>query len=97
MKIAFVRTVREAEKPLEPYRLEQLIIHFPEVVARAGRERAPHHVAQFLTELAAGWNSFYASEQILARPRRTSGAWRAFARTMENDLWLAGIPAPERM
>ncbi len=87
------------EEPAEPYALERLILHFPEAVARAERERAPHHVAQFLTELAAGWNSFYASEQVLGSPEEAykQKLTRAFAQTMQNGLALLGIPAPERM
>jgi arginyl-tRNA synthetase len=85
--------------PAAPYDIERLIIHFPEAAARAERERAPHHVAQYLTELAAAWNSFYASEQVLGSPEEAykQRLAKAFTRTMENGLWLLGIPTPERM
>ncbi len=88
----------EAE-PEAPYSIERLIIRFPEVAARAAREKAPHYVAQYLTELAGAWNSFYASEQVLgsAEEAYKQRVARAFATTMENGLSLLGIPAPEKM
>lgn len=85
--------------PDAPYRIERLIIRFPEVAARAERERAPHHVAQYLTKLAGEWNAFYANEQVLGSEEEIykQNVARAFATTMENGLHLLGIPAPERM
>lgn len=85
--------------PAESYLLERLIVRFPDVVARAERERAPQQVAQYLTQLAGEWNSFYAQERIIggngeAYKLRVAGA---FARTMKEGLWLLGIPAPESM
>ncbi len=88
-----------SEEPALPYPIERLIIRFPEVTARAAREKAPHHIAQYLTELAASWNSFYASEQVLGSPEEAykQRVAKAFATTMENGLALLGIPAPEKM
>jgi arginyl-tRNA synthetase len=85
--------------PPEPYTIERLIIHFPEIVARAARELAPNLLVNYLTELAAAWNTFYASEQILGSPEEAykQRVARAFANTMINGLFLLGIPAPERM
>ncbi len=86
-------------EPDAPYAIERLMVHFPEIVARAEREGAPHHVAQFLTELASSWNSFYANEQVLGSPEEMykQRMARAFANTMQHGLWLLGIAAPERM
>lgn len=87
------------EVPSAPYAIERLITRFPEVAARAERERAPHHVAQYLTQLAAAWNAFYATEQVLgsAEEAYKQRVARAFLRTMERGLDLLGIPSPERM
>lgn len=87
------------EVPAEPYDIERLIIHFPEVCAEALREKAPHKIAQYLTKLAGEWNSFYASEQVLGSTEEAykQRVARAFATTMENGLLLLAIPAPERM
>ncbi len=85
--------------PPEPYAIERVIIHFPEIVARAARELAPNLLVNYLTELAAAWNSFYATEQILGSAEEVykQRVARAFANTMINGLALLGIPAPERM
>jgi len=88
-----------AEEPDEPYAIERRIIHYPEVAARAARELAPNLLTTYLTELAATWNAFYASEQVLGSKEEAykMRVTRAFANTMANGLWLLGIPAPEKM
>ncbi len=88
-----------SEEPSTPYAIERLIIHFPEVVARAARELAPNQLMNYLTELAATWNAFYATEQVLGSPEEAykQRVTRAFAHTMMNGLTFLGIPAPERM
>ncbi len=85
--------------PQSPYLIERLILHFPEVVARAAATLAPNLLATYLTELAASWNAFYASEQVLGSPEEAykQRVARAFANTMTNGLALLGIPVPERM
>jgi arginyl-tRNA synthetase len=82
-----------------PYQLERLIIHFPEVVARAARELAPNLLVNYLTELAGQWNSFYAQERIIGADDEAHKLLvaRAFVNTMSNGLNLLGIPAPEKM
>jgi arginyl-tRNA synthetase len=87
------------EMPTEPYSIERLIIHFPEVCAEALAEKAPHKITQYLTRLAGEWNSFYASEQVLGSPEEAykQRVARAFATTMENGLRILAIPAPEQM
>ena len=54
-----------AGAPPEPYKLERIILHFPEAVARAGAFRMPNLLVNYLTELAGEWNSFYAQERIV--------------------------------
>lgn len=88
-----------AEVPDAPYAIERLILHYPEVAARAVRLLAPNILVTYLTELAGEWNSFYASHQVLGSPEEEykQRVTRAFANTMANGLKLLGIPAPERM
>ena len=87
------------EEPAEAYPIERLILHFPEVAARASRELAPNVLVTYLTEVASAWNSFYAKEQVLGSPEEAykQRVARAFANTMTNGLSLLGIPTPERM
>ena len=81
------------------YLIERIILHFPEVVARAARELAPNLLVNYLTELAGEWNSFYAQERIIGgeNEKHKLLVARAFVNTMTNGLTLLGIPAPEKM
>jgi arginyl-tRNA synthetase len=87
------------EEPEKPFPIERLILHYPEVAARAARELSPNLLVTYLLELAALWNAFYASEQVLGSPEEMYKirVARAFAQTMTNGLSLLGIPRPERM
>lgn len=85
--------------PDTPYLLERIILHFPEVVARATHELAPNLLVNYLTELASEWNSFYAQERIIGGDHEAYKVRlaRAFVQTMTNGLILLGIPTPEKM
>jgi arginyl-tRNA synthetase len=89
----------QTEAPAEPYDIERLVIRYPEVAAHAERERAPHHITQYLTQLAGAWNSFYAANRIIGGEHEAYklAVARAFAQTMENGLKVLGIPTPEKM
>ncbi len=87
--------------PEVPYVLERILYRFPEVTIEALRERAPHTVVTYLTELAGEFNSFYAHEMI-ADASDTYAPYKtlltqAVATTLKNGLWVLGIEAPERM
>ena len=85
--------------PETPYLLERIILHFPEVVARAANELAPNLLVNYLMELASEWNSFYAQERIIGGEYESHKLMvaRAFVSTMTNGLTILGIPTPERM
>ena len=86
-------------EPPEPYKLERIILHFPEVVARAASFHMPNLLVNYLTELAGEWNSFYAQERIVGGDYEVHKLMlaRAFVVTMTNGLTVLGIPTPERM
>ncbi len=88
-----------SEAPEEPYAIERVILHYPEIAARAARELSPNLLLTYLTELAAAWNAFYATEQVLGSPEEAykQQVAQAFANTMTNGLTLLGIPTPEKM
>jgi arginyl-tRNA synthetase len=90
---------QKSESPEEVYSLERVILHYPEVAARAAREYAPNLLVTYLTELASAWNSFYAQERIIGGDYEAYKLMlaRAFVATMTNGLTLLGIPTPERM
>lgn len=83
------------------YEIEKLIYQFPEIILKAQKERAPHHLVVFLTELASAFNSFYAHEKIVDTEDIHASYKLALASavkvTLKNGLWALGIKAPERM
>lgn len=83
------------------YAIEKILYRFPEVVEQAQKERTPHHLAGFLTELAGAFNTFYGQEKI-ADPEDDHAPYKLLltetvGQTLKNGLWLLGIKAPERM
>ena len=87
--------------PETPYEVEKIVYQFPEVVRKAQREKAPHHLVVYLTALASAFNAFYAHEQILDAtdpyaPFKLSLA-SAVKTILHNGLHLLGIKAPEQM
>jgi arginyl-tRNA synthetase len=71
------------------------------VVARAGKEYAPHHIVTYLIELAGEFNRFYASHRIIDAADPTSpyrlALTQAFACVMHSGLGLLGIKVPDSM
>jgi arginyl-tRNA synthetase len=87
--------------PELPYELERIVYRFPEVIEHALKERSPHHVATYLVELAACFNTFYANEKI-ADPADEFAPYKVLlaqvvAQTLKNGLWVLGIKAPTTM
>jgi arginyl-tRNA synthetase len=93
------RETADESAPETPYAIERLIIRFPEAARKAEQLCAPHVIAQYLTQLAGEWNSFYAGHRIVGGEHEGHKlkVARAFANTMERGLALLGIPAPESM
>ncbi len=101
-KAAFVGVVPKTDVIYPPISdVELLAYQFEEVIESALKERAPHKVTGFLTELAGAFNSFYANEKIADptdeyAPYKAAVA-KAVAITLKNGLWVLGIKAPDRM
>jgi arginyl-tRNA synthetase len=74
---------------------------FPDVLAAAADEAAPHQVAFYLRELAGEFHSYYNAvhvlvpDQALRRARLALSA--AVRQVIANGLRLLGVSAPERM
>jgi arginyl-tRNA synthetase len=99
---------RLAGTPLHPHlalerelALAQRIAEFPEAVAAAARELAPHSIAFYLRELAAEFHSYYNAERILVDEQALRAARLALCaavrQTLANGLSLLGVSAPEKM
>jgi arginyl-tRNA synthetase len=81
--------------------LAQKLAEFPEMVATAARELAPHAVAFYLRELAGEFHSYYNAERILVEDEGLRAARLALCaavrQTLANGLSLLGVSAPEKM
>jgi len=81
--------------------LMQRLGEFPELVAGAARELAPHAVAFYLRSLAGEFHSYYNAERILVEDEATRMARLALCaavrQVLANGLSLLGVSAPERM
>ena len=92
---------------LEPLKTErelalaQRLAQFPEQVASAARELAPHAVAFYLRELAGEFHRYYNAERILVEDEMLRAARLALCaavrQTLANGLALLGVAAPEKM
>ena len=74
---------------------------FPEELAVAARELAPHLVTFYLKELAAEFHSYYNAERILVADEKLKLARLALIlavrQVLQNGLALLGVSAPEKM
>lgn len=82
-------------------KLEKTLARYPETIERAWKDLSPHHVANYLIDLAGTFNSFYANTQIV-KADDTSSAYKvalvqAFSIVIKNGLAVLGIRVPEKM
>ena len=81
--------------------LARMVGEYPETLAAAARELAPHAVAFYLRELAAQFHSYYNAERILVEDAALRTARLALCaavrHTLANGLSLLGVSAPEKM
>ncbi|MFT3718535.1 arginine--tRNA ligase [Pseudorhodoferax sp.] len=78
-----------------------LLARYPDVLAGAAAEFAPHDVTFYLRELAASYHSYYDAERILVDDPAVRTARVALvaatAQVLRNGLALLGVSAPEKM
>jgi len=81
--------------------LMQRLAEFPEMVASATRELAPHLLVHYLQMLASDFHAWYNAEKFLVDDAATKHARLALADatriTIVNGLALLGVSAPEKM
>jgi len=74
---------------------------FPEVTARAAREREPHRITGYLEELARLAHGWYHKCRVLGEAPNVEAARLTLARATQivlaNGLGVLGLTAPERM
>jgi arginyl-tRNA synthetase len=82
-------------------KLEKTLARYPETIERSWKELSPHHVANYLIDLAGTFNSFYSNTQII-KVEDVSSSYKvalvqAFSIVMKNGLAVLGIRVPEKM
>jgi arginyl-tRNA synthetase len=87
--------------PSEIFEVEKLLYKFPEIVLRSSQEYEPHHISNYLIEVARAYNSFYGNNQIVDKEDKNSSykvaLTYAFSFVMKTGLHLLGIEAPKKM
>jgi arginyl-tRNA synthetase len=95
------KTSLEPLKSEKELALAQRLGEYPEVVATAAAELAPHAIAFYLRELAGEFHSYYNAERILVEDEALRAARLALCaavrQTLANGLSLLGVSAPEKM
>ena len=95
------KTSLEGLKTEKELSLAQRIGEFPEALAAAADELAPHSVAFYLRDLAGEFHSYYNAERILVEDEALRSARLALCaaarQTLANGLSLLGVSAPEKM
>ena len=88
---------------VSPYETALLrrLTDFPEVVAAAARDLAPHAIPFYLKDLAADFHSYYNAEQFLVADAPLRKARLALVcatgQVLKNGLAIVGVSAPEQM
>jgi arginyl-tRNA synthetase len=80
--------------------LPRMLVRFPEYVTRAQKESAPHHVLNYLIQIAREFNSYYGNTTILSHDNMMPYhlmLTRAVGHTLRNGLTMLGIPVVESM
>ena len=78
-----------------------LLARYPDMLAAAAQDFAPHDVTFYLRELAAAYHSYYDAERILVDDEGVKKARLALvaatARVLHNGLQVLGVNAPQKM
>ncbi len=81
--------------------LMQRLAEFPEAVAQAAGEFAPHQIAFYARELAADFHGFYNADRVLVDDETIKRARLALLvatrQVLRNALALLGVSAPDKM
>lgn len=85
----------------EEYGLLKTMADYPQLVAGAAMDLAPHRLIFYLMELAGQFHSFYNKHKVLTdnvdRSQARLYLCRCLKTVLHNGLTLAGLSAPERM
>jgi len=88
---------------VEPHEIELMteLARYPEVLARAARDYAPHQLAYYLRDLANAFHTYYNAHPFISAEEDMRHARLilidAVRQVIANGLGLLGVSAPERM
>ncbi len=72
---------------------------YPETFTAALADYSPHHICNYLYELAVAFNRFYEQSRVIghARTAERVSLVQAYEKTLSNGLTILGMPKPEQM
>ncbi|PEJ58566.1 arginine--tRNA ligase [Bacillus sp. AFS002410] len=84
------------------YELLKKLGEFPAAVSLAASKRTPHHITNYVFDLAGTFHSFYNAEKVLdaenvEKSKARLALMKAAQVTLQNALALVGVSAPEKM
>jgi arginyl-tRNA synthetase len=95
------KSLRVASIPFEKSErlLAAKISEFSEIVERSIEEFMPHHICNYLYELAQEFNRFYEKNRVIDDPRMFTRLVlvKSYTEVLKSGLNLLGIPAPMHM
>lgn len=114
VQYAYVRTQGIIDKTSEAPSLQSVPLNDSEkklilslcaisdISSRAARELAPHHIAQYLIEVASNFSTFYNASPVLSESdskfrQNRLAITLATSIILKSGLWLLGIECPKRM
>jgi arginyl-tRNA synthetase len=82
-------------------RLIKVLLRFPETVERSASSLAPHHICEYVREVAAQFHRFYQDCRIVGGPKELQIPRLLLAsatkQVIANSCAILGVSAPERM
>jgi len=85
----------------EEIALTKLLLRFPQIVSMSAAAYAPHHICEYLREVAAQFHKFYHDCRIVGTEEPTQTARLALAiatkRVLANGCKILNVSAPESM
>jgi arginyl-tRNA synthetase len=81
--------------------LIKLLSQFPDLMMRAAEASAPHHICEYLRQVAAQFHKFYHDCRMVGQPEPIQSARLALAQAAKNVIGAGcaalGVNAPDRM
>ncbi len=91
--------VRPTEVREEDRKLMRKLSEYHEIIEQAKRMLEPHHICNYLFELAQEFNRYYEKNQVVGDELEVhrAGLVAVYADTLKAGLMILGIHAPEKM